>query len=368
LKKPVALVLGPGRQAMSGVTTHVNLLLGSPLASLFALAHFQVGSEGRNEGILGKAVRFVFSPLQLIKAILQLDASLLHVNTSMNARAYWRDLAYVAIAKLLGTPVVYQVHGGSLPLDFMKPRFARAFLRWTLRWPDVVVVLARAELEAYRHFVPEQTIALLPNGIDCGAYLRYSRPAVDPQAPLRLAYIGRVAPAKGLGETIEALHMLQKRGIRTRFMIGGSGPEESVLRLRIKELQLEGVEFLGPVHGDEKARLLSQTDVLLLPSYSEGLPYALLEGMAAGAVPVATPVGAIPDVVIDGLHGTLVPPRDAGAIASALARLAGDRSSLTRMSAACRKRIASGYSIDRLAAELGELYQELVPCAASQAG
>jgi hypothetical protein len=58
LKKPVALVLGPGRQAMSGVTTHVNLLLGSPLASLFALAHFQVGSEGRNEAFIGKGLRF----------------------------------------------------------------------------------------------------------------------------------------------------------------------------------------------------------------------------------------------------------------------------------------------------------------------
>jgi len=368
VKKPVALVLGPSRQAMSGVTTHVNLLLGSPLASLFGLAHFQVGSEGRKERLVGKALRFVLSPFELVKTILQHDVSLLHVNTSMNARAYWRDLAYVAVAKLLGTRVVYQVHGGSLPLQFMKPRLARAFLRWTLRWPDIVVVLARAELEAYRQFVPEQTIALMPNGIDCDAYLRYSRPAVDPEAPLRLAYIGRIAPQKGLSETLEALHMLQKRGIATRFVIGGNGPEEARLRARIKELHLEGVEFAGPVFGDEKARLLSQTDVLLLPSYSEGLPYALLEGMAAGAVPVVTPVGAIPDVVIEGLHGVVVPPRDAGAIASALARLSGDRPSLTRMSSACRKRIADSYSIDRLAVELGELYQELCPCAASQAG
>ena len=59
--------------------------------------------------------------------------------------------------------------------------------------------------------------------------------------------------------------------------------------------------------------------MLLLPSYSEGLPYALLEAMAAGVVPVVTPVGAIPDVVTDGEHGLLVPPRDAEAIA------AGDR-------------------------------------------
>ena len=108
--------------------------------------------------------------------------------------------------------------------------------------------------------------------------------------------------------------------------------------------------------------------MLLLASYSEGLPYALLEGMAAGAVPVASPVGAIPDVMHDGVHGLLVPARQSAPIARALARLGSDRAALARMSAACRKRIAAGYSIERVAAELSGVYNRLVPCAASQAG
>jgi glycosyltransferase involved in cell wall biosynthesis len=78
--------------------------------------------------------------------------------------------------------------------------------------------------------------------------------------------------------------------------------------------------------------------------------------MAAGVVPVVTPVGAIPDVVSDGEHGVLVPPRDAEAIAQALAKLAADRICVARMSAACRKRVASGYSIERVAKDFSELY------------
>jgi len=103
-------------------------------------------------------------------------------------------------------------------------------------------------------------------------------------------------------------------------------------------------------------QLLAQADALALPSYSEGLPYSLLEAMAAGVVPIATPVGGIPDAVKSGEHGLLVEPRDAEAIAEAIAALAADRAQLARMSATCRKRIAAAYSIERVAKDFSELY------------
>jgi len=220
----------------------------------------------------------------------------------------------------------------------------------------------------------ERRIAVIPCGFARDEFWPIAKPfarralGFAPHEPL-LVNVGRLAPRKGLLESLGALRLARSRGVAARLVVAGSGPEEPRLREHVRESGLtRDVSFVGPAYGEAKARLLAQAEVLLLPSYSEGLPYALLEGMAAGAVPIVTPVGAIPDVVIEGLHGVVVPPRDAGAIASALARLAGDRPSLTRMSAACRRRIADAYSIDRLAVELGELYQELCPCAASQAG
>src|SRR5438552_4923262 len=106
-------------------------------------------------------------------------------------------------------------------------------------------------------------------------------------------------------------------------------------------------------------KLLGECDLFMLPSYSEGLPYALLESMAAGVPVIATPVGAIPDVVADGTHGLLVPPRDSEAIANALATLSADRERLSWMSRACRRRIRAAFSIDRVAAELGQIYGAL---------
>jgi glycosyltransferase involved in cell wall biosynthesis len=179
---------------------------------------------------------------------------------------------------------------------------------------------------------------------------------------LRAIYIGRLAPRKGLDEILDAFSLLKGKNV-ARLVIAGSGPDEAALKARVRNLGLEeSVSFAGPAYGEHKARLLSESDLLLLPSYSEGLPYALLEAMAAGVVPVVTRVGAIPDVVEEGVHGTFVPLREADPIAGAIAALASDRERLARMSAACRQRVGAGYSIERLAAGFAALYSQL--CAA----
>jgi glycosyltransferase involved in cell wall biosynthesis len=351
VKRHVVLLLGPSREAISGVTTHLNALFGSRLAAHFNLVHFQVGSEGRAEGAAGKLWRFLSSPFALAASILRHGAEVVHINTSLNPKSYWRDLAYFVVAKLCGARVVYQVHGGSLAT------FGGSFVRWAARLPDVVVVLSQAERERWRAAAPAQLVEALPNGIDCQPYRRYNREAADRDTPLRLIYIGRLAPAKGLLESIEAVRLARSRGIATRLVVAGSGQEEARLRQYVRDSGLSReITFVGPAYGETKARLLSQADVLVLPSYSEGLPYSLLEAMAAGVVPVVTPVGAIPDVVTDGEHGVLVEPRDAGAIARAIERLSADKAAVARMSAACRKRIASAYSIERVAKDFSELY------------
>jgi len=354
-------LLGPGREALSGVTTHINLLLGSKLGEEFTLTHFRVGSEGRSETGVGRGVRLLTSPFLLAATIVRRGVAIVHLNTSLNARAYWRDLAYLVVARVCGARVVYQVHGGALPQRFFGARRSlAALLRATLKLPDIVVVLAQCELEAYRVFAPGQQVIILPNGIDCGPYLKYARARTDPTAPLGLIYVGRLAWDKGLYEALQGLRLARSLGVRARLVIAGSGPEHARLEEYVHELDLaEDVRFAGAARGEHKIRLLSEADVLLLPSYGEGLPFALLEGMAAGVPAIATRVGAIPDVMTDGVHGVFVPPRNPDAIARAIGELAADRKRLVRMSAVCRERIATAYSIERAADELSRLYWAL---------
>jgi len=358
MRRPTVLLLGPSRDAISGVTTHVNSLLESRLAGEFALEHFQVGSEGRSEGPLGRLLRFVTSPFTLAFAVLRRGAAVVHLNTSLNAKAWWRDLVYLLVAKACGARVMLQVHGGALERFAVLNRFVR--LRAALRWPDAVVVLSQQEQEAWRRLAPGQHVALLPNGIDCAPYLKYKRNLRPPEEPFRLIYVGRLAAGKGLTETLEALALARGNGVAANLVIVGHGPAEAALRAQARELGLEReVRFAGRASGEDKVLLLSQSDALCLASESEGLPYALLEAMASGVVPIVTRVGGIPDVVQEGVHGVFVPVGDADAIARAIETLSRDRASLARMSAACRKRIAAAYSIQRVAAGFAGLYASL---------
>jgi glycosyltransferase involved in cell wall biosynthesis len=364
--KPVVLVLGPHREAVSGVSTHLNLLLASPLADEFSFVHFQVGSEGRSESRVSRLARILVSPLSLTLAILWHRADLVHLNTSLCARAFWRDLVYLVVARLCGVRVLYQVHGGALSQQFFpRSRVVTAAVRGTLGTADAIVVLAQSELEAYRRFLPPQPVLLCPSGIDVAQYAENARGQSDAAAPLSIVYVGRLAREKGLYEALQGLRLAHRRGARARLVLAGSGPEEARLRKYAEELGLAAhVSFVGPVAGKDKIKLLGAADVLVLASYSEGLPYALLEGMAAGAAVITTRVGAIPDVVTDGVHGLLVPSRDAIAIARAIGRLAADREALERMGRASRRRIAGCYSIERLSREFRNLYLDL--CAPRQ--
>jgi glycosyltransferase involved in cell wall biosynthesis len=361
VSRPVVVILGPHRDAVSGVSTHLNLLMGSTLAGDFELVHFQVGSEGRDEGPAGRMLRLLASPFALFATILFRHASLVHINTSLNPRAYWRDLAYLAVAKLLRARVLYQVHGGKSPEKFFagRPALAR-FLHWTLTCPDLVVVLAQCELDAYRRFVPGQDVVSLPNGIDCRPYASIATVDAQSGRALRLVFVGRIAREKGLYESLQGLRLAHERGVNASLTIAGGGAEEERLKRYAAALGIASrVTFAGPVFGADKVKLLASADVMLLPSYSEGLPYALLESMAAGIPVIATPVGAIPDVMTDGIHGHIVPLRDGRAIAEALVALDADREKLSWMSRACRRRIRAAYAIERLAAELAIVYERL---------
>lgn len=355
------LHLGPAMQAVSGVTTHLNQLFDSALANDFTLLHFQVGSEGRKENKFQKLMRFVISPFVFAAFLLRQLPDIVHLNTSLEPKSYWRDIVYLLVARLFGRKVVYQVHGGALPEEFFTGNaFLTGVLRRVLSMPDVVVLLAQVELDAYQRFVPKQHLVVAANAIDAGPLV--ARPIKDKSTgSLQLVYLGRLAWNKGIYEAIEAVGALVKEGRELYLAIAGSGPEEAALKQRVAELGLTAhVNFPGPLFGVAKDALWSASDIFVFSTFHrEGLPYALLEAMAAGAVPISTRVGAIPDVMQDGVHGLLVEAKDSNGLARAIARLDDDRAALARMAEAGRTRVLAEYTVARLARDFGNIYGAL---------
>jgi glycosyltransferase involved in cell wall biosynthesis len=361
-KQKGVVLLGPSRAAVSGVSTHLNQLFDSELRALFELHHFQVGGEGREETLFRTIARLAVSPFALARAIVRTRAAIVHINSSLEPKAYWRDIAYLAVARLMRRKVVWQGHGGALPSDFLPGALGRMWLRWTLSAADAVVVLAQAERENYERFLSPERLAIIPNAIQMPATTEpVPVRGANPDVTLRLVFVGRLARDKGIFEVLEAMRLLDRNRYPVHLTVVGSGECDVELREMTVRCGLEEcVSFRGVVFGKDKTLLWVAADLFVFPTYHrEGLPYALLEAMAAGTVPVVAPVGAIPDVVTDGEHGVFVPPRDPSTLAQTIAHLFDNRHAVAAMSAAAQRRIREAYSLPRLARDFAELYGKL---------
>jgi glycosyltransferase involved in cell wall biosynthesis len=140
----------------------------------------------------------------------------------------------------------------------------------------------------------------------------------------RLLYIGRLSSEKGIAVLLKAvLQLKRKYKLGTELTIAGSGPKEYQLKEYAKTLGIgKDVHFIGYVRDNAKlSRLYQDSDVFILPSYTEGVPKVILEAMANGLPVVATSVGGIPEIIQNGLNGLLVPTEDAEAICDSVYRL-----------------------------------------------
>ncbi len=185
-------------------------------------------------------------------------------------------------------------------------------------------------------------------------------PAVAPSPrtgrPVRVVALGRLGENKGSYDLIRAIAMLPN-DIRAhlRVTLAGDGEVERVREVVGANGLADTVDVVGWVGPADRDRLLAESAILVLPSYSEGLPMAVLEAMANGVVPVTTAVGAIPEVVTDGVSGLLVKPGEPEQLAAALRSLIVDAELRNRLAAAAYTR-AGEFDIAHWRAALHDLW------------
>jgi glycosyltransferase involved in cell wall biosynthesis len=169
-----------------------------------------------------------------------------------------------------------------------------------------------------------------------------------------VAMLSWLHPLKRHADAIEAVGRLLPEAPGIRLLIVGEGPEEERLRL-LAARRAPGTVFAG--YRDDVMELLDAADLLLHPSRMEGLPITLLEAMAAGVPILATRVGGIPELVEDGVTGSLVEaPASADALAAELARLRADRALRDRLAAGARRRFEERFTAERWALRMRDLY------------
>jgi len=179
------------------------------------------------------------------------------------------------------------------------------------------------------------------------------------EADFLVGNVGRLALQKGQRHLIAAMPMLLERVPNAHAVIAGGGDLEDYLRDLALEMGVsDRVHVLGPRR--DVPALMHAVDVFAMPSIWEGFGLVLLEAMAAGRPIVASHVATIPEVVVDGETGILVPPGDPVALAEALATLAHDPARAKAFGEAGRQRLRSQFSIDKMVGDTELLYRELL--------
>jgi len=224
----------------------------------------------------------------------------------------------------------------------------------------------RALLAAMGLTHPDRTSLIPGAGVEPEAFTVEADPGHSPPA---VVLVARALYDKGLREFAEAAQRLAARGVEASFLLVGDPDPENPAAVSAADMQrwsaLPMLECLG--RRDDVPAILARAQIACLPSYREGFPKALLEAAAAGLPLVATDVPGCREICVDGDNGRLVPPRDAGALAEALAALCADPHERRRMGARSRAK-AGEFALSRIAAATFALYDSLAAQAAEPPG
>ncbi len=209
--------------------------------------------------------------------------------------------------------------------------------------------------------VDPSRIVVIPNGVDTAALRETaSRDACVTLAETsrRVGFVGRLEKVKGCEFFIRAAALLAADHPDARFVVAGTGSRAGELRALAAELGLgDTVDFVGYV--ESAPGLLAALDVVVVPSLSEASGLTAIEALALNVPVVASRVGGLPEVVLDGVTGLLAPPGDAGAIAGAVRRLLGDPALARSLAAAGAQRVEERFALDQMVEGYVGLYAEL---------
>jgi len=282
---------------------------------------------------------------------------LLHINLASHGST-WRKAIIAHMARILGIPYIIHLHGGGYR-DFWQcastpqKRIIRALFLGATR----IIVLGRVWRDFIVDIMPEtsERVIILHNATRRPP----SRIRKSDKNEATIIFLGRIERQKGFFVLIHALKLLEHIG-PWKAIIAGNGSlreaQESITALGLEER----VRLVGWLSREEVSKLLAKAEILVLPSFDEGLPIAIIEAMGAGLAIVATPVGAIPEIIENGKTGILVPPGDANALATAIRRLLENPSFRSRIGRAADQYHAKHLDIRKYADALVNIWREAI--------
>lgn len=298
------------------------------------------------------------------RLVAQTEADVVH------AHGYKADVYVYLALRGTATPFISTCH------NWLKGGLFVSFYgivdRFVLRsYTKVVAVSDEVKARLLKAGVAREKICQIRNGIDLRPFTNAS-PSLgsenEGENVLTVGWIGRLSPEKGPDVFLRAAARVLAQYPAARFIVAGDGPDLAALHALTDELDIgESVSFVG--RRQDMPGVYASLDIMVSSSRQEGLPMAILEGMASSLPLVATAVGDVPTVVRDGRTGILVDSENVELLAAGMVRLLQDSALRGRLGRAARKLVEQEFSAERMAAEYLNVYnQAITPATVSNAG
>jgi len=329
------------------------------VSNLFEQKGFETESYQPSDHSYRHPKKYLTASLQLARRFKKHRIDVVHCGDLL--AAYYSGLG----AKMAGLPVLCHIRCSYPEISKRDQSF--------LRLVNKFAFVSHDAWQTFAYRINEARGRVIYEGIDSAALIQQAANAGSVRSefniPDDVSLIGmaaRVAPAKDYETLAKAAARVIAQDKNVRFMIVGDHSQVREYREHYEHvkslLSANGVAdyFIFTDHRDDAQRLIAALDIFLLSTRTEGLPLVILEAMAHAKPVVATNVGGVPEVVQAGVTGFLHEPKDDAQQAADLLRLLDDRSLRQKMGEAGRQRVSSDFNKERFAAELSELYYEML--------
>lgn len=302
-----------------------------------------------------RILRVLTYALSSVTTIRKINPDIVH------AQATPTGLSPLWINRTIKKPYIVYCRGNEIYLPWL---FKRMISKLVLQNADAVIALTDDMKREIEKIFPGN-IFVIPNGIDCEKFEGLSREETRRNLNISksekvILFVGRFRPEKGVKYLLEAMSIVREKSPRARLLLVGYGEEQEHLERQITELDLQNlVTFAGKIPNEKIPQYMAASDLLVLPSLSESFGIVNLEAMASGLPIVATHVGGVPEIVIDGKNGFLVEPGNPKQIAEKVLLLL-ESNELRHAISIQNRKTAKYFRWEEVSQRLERIYQDAI--------
>lgn len=307
---------------------------------------------------------FLDTLIRVFSLIVKLKPDLGYLALSTTGPAFFKDFLFVFLLKLFKVKPIYHLHNKGVSLHHNNFLY-RICYKYIFKNSDVII-LSKLLYSDINSFVHSSNIHICANGIPflnknlivnkCSKLDKVS----NSDEPILILFLSNLFVSKGVYILLESCRLLKQKNIRYKcIFVGGEGDINSnTFNKKINKLQLnDEVSYLGPKYGDDKINLYSETDIFVLPSFSDCFPLVLLEAMKHSLPIISTFEGGIPDILENGITGFLVPKMDPYSLADKLEKLIKNRDLRLQMGEEGHNKYLKEFTLGKFENRLLEIFK-----------